>query len=201
MTPTPISLLDRLRDHPDEVSWRRLFDLYTPLIRHWLRRQGLAESDVDDLMQDVCATIAREIAKFDHVGRIGAFRSWIRNIVVNRARGFWRSRKNAPGRLRGGAADDSFGDGLDQLADPDSGLSRLWDREHDEFIARRLLELTRPEFSEPIWRAFERQVIGGLSAAQAAEELGTTVNAVLIAKSRVLRRLRQESHGLIDAVF
>ena len=31
---TPISLLERLRLRPNEESWRRLVDLYTPLIRH-----------------------------------------------------------------------------------------------------------------------------------------------------------------------
>jgi hypothetical protein len=31
-----------------------------------------------------------------------------------------------------------------------------------------------------------------------AAELGTTVNAVFLAKSRVLRRLRQEAQGLVD---
>jgi RNA polymerase sigma-70 factor, ECF subfamily len=34
-------------------------------------------------------------------------------------------------------------------------------------------------------------------AADVAESLGLSVNAVLIAKSRVLRRLRQEGRGLI----
>ena len=34
-------------------------------------------------------------------------------------------------------------------------------------------------------------------ASEVAETLGLSVNAVLIAKSRVLRRLRQEGQGLI----
>jgi hypothetical protein len=35
-------------------------------------------------------------------------------------------------------------------------------------------------------------------AAQVAEALGMTLNAVLVAKSHVLTRLRQESAGLVD---
>jgi hypothetical protein len=36
------------------------------------------------------------------------------------------------------------------------------------------------------------------SPAQVAQELGLSLNAVLIAKSRVLRTLSQEARGLID---
>ena len=55
-----------------------------------------------------------------------------------------------------------------------------------------------PEFTGPTWLAFRRQVIDGLPAAEVAAELGTSVNAVLLAKSRVLARLRKEARGLID---
>ena len=47
------------------------------------------------------------------------------------------------------------------------------------------------------WQAFRRQVLDGQSASAAATELGVTVNAVLIAKSRVLRRFREEVAGLL----
>ena len=62
------------------------------------------------------------------------------------------------------------------------------------------MELIAPEFTPATWRAFRRQVLDGMTAAQAAEELGTSVNAALIAKSRVLRRLRREVQGLIDVL-
>jgi RNA polymerase sigma-70 factor, ECF subfamily len=98
-------------------------------------------------------------------------------------------------RPEGGTA---AGDRLAQLADPASGLSRQWDADHDRHVARRLMDLLEPEFSPATWAAFRRQVVDGLSASAAAAELNTTVNAVLLAKSRVLRRLRDEAAGLID---
>ena len=45
---------------------------------------------------------------------------------------------------------------------------------------------------------FRRFVLDAVPAAEVATELGTTRNAVFIAKSRVLARLRQEAEGLID---
>lgn len=85
-----------------------------------------------------------------------------------------------------------------QLEDPDSDLSRVWNEEHDRHVMRRLLELLRDEFEPRTWQAFQRFALDNLPAAEVAKELNMTANAVFIAKSRVLARLRQESAGLLD---
>ncbi len=85
-----------------------------------------------------------------------------------------------------------------QLADPNSALCRSWDEEHDRHVTKTLLASIRLEFQPATWRAFERQVQDGQTASEVAEELGLTVNAVLIAKSRVLKRLREKAAGLVD---
>ena len=87
---------------------------------------------------------------------------------------------------------------LDQLADPASELARGWDEEHDRHITRTLLASIRLEFQPATWRAFQRQVQDGFPAADDAGGAGPVVNAVLIAKSRVLKRLREKAEGLVD---
>jgi RNA polymerase sigma-70 factor (ECF subfamily) len=189
---TPVSLLDRLQRRPDAQSWRRLLEVYGPFIRRFLRDPALW-ADVDDLVQDILAVLVRELPTFRRQ-RCGSFRAWLRTVTVNRVNAWWRQRHGRPAAAGGSAAAEQFA----ELADPHGGLSRLWDAEHDQFVARRLLELLEPEFSPGIWRAFRRQVLDGASAAATAAELGLTVNAALIAKSRVLRRLRDEAAGLLD---
>jgi RNA polymerase sigma-70 factor (ECF subfamily) len=183
---TSASLLDQARDR-QSAAWQRLVSLYTPLLHAWLTAAGLQPADRDDLTQRVLEVLVRQLPGFEHNGRPGAFRTWLRGITVNLLREHWR------GRPQAGA-----GSVLDQLADPAGGLSRLWDEQHDRHVLRVLLEQVRPEFSEARWRAFCRVSLDGVSPAVAAEELGMTVNAVLIAKSRVLARLRKEARGLID---
>ena len=185
---TPLSLLERVRDPADETAWRRLVNLYTPLIHRWLCR-SVTGADEDDLVQEVLSAVLRAMPSFEHSGQRGAFRRWLRITTLHRLSTFRRSRRGRP---------DSPPEAWEELEDPDSELSRNWDREHDEYIARRLLELMEPEFSQPTWQAFRRQVIDDLKPAEVAAELGTSVNAVLLAKSRVLARLRQEGRGLID---
>jgi RNA polymerase sigma-70 factor (ECF subfamily) len=189
MSATPVSLLERLRLAPDDASWQRLVDLYTPLIRGWLRRCGLQESDADDLTQEALGVLVRELPQFRREPRTGAFRRWLRLIAVNRLRAFWRERRRGP---------DSLGDALAQLEDPDSGLSRLWERQHDQHVARRLLELIRPDFEPATWEAFRLVTLEGRPTAAVAEQLGLSPNAVRIAKSRVLSRFRREAEGLLD---
>ena len=194
MNDTPLSLLERLRLRPDPVSWQRLVDLYLPFVRHWLRRQNVQPADVDDLTQDVLATVVREMPEFKHDLRTGAFRRWLRTIALNRLRSFRRSRQ--PHLI--GTGDSGYLLAMAQLEGPESDLSRQWDEEHDRHVVRRLLELIEPEFEPATWRAFRMLVLEGQSTAEVAQALGLSANAVRIAKSRVLARLRHEADGLID---
>jgi RNA polymerase sigma-70 factor (ECF subfamily) len=187
---TSRSLLERLRDPADAASWQRLVALYTPWLHGWLRRYHVPEADADDFVQEVLTVVAGEVREFQPGERRGAFRSWLRTILFNRLRGYWRQQQTRPAA---GAAEI-----LTLLEDSASDLDRVWDREHDDFILRRLLELIAPEFTPPTWRAFHRQVVDEIPATAVAAELGITPNAALIAKSRVLRRLREEARGLTD---
>ncbi len=189
MTLTSATLLGRLRDGGDRLAWERLVALYTPLIRAWLGRQLPQESDVDDVAQQVFTVLVEKVPGFAHNGRPGAFRTWLRGICVNRLRMFWRTREV-------GAADAEAV--LQQLDDPRSELSRQWDREHDESVLRQALALIEPEFKPATWAAFHAVGLKGHEPDAVAAKLGLSVNAVFIAKSRVLRRLREEVAGLVS---
>ena len=86
---------------------------------------------------------------------------------------------------------------LDELEDPHSDVGRRWDEEHDRHVVRQLLELIRPEFRPASWDAFTGVMLDGKKPADVANALGVSVNAVLLAKSRVLARLRQVGLGII----
>jgi RNA polymerase sigma-70 factor (ECF subfamily) len=187
MTATSATLLQRLRDR-DDSAWQRLVSLYTPLVRRWLARSLPQSADVDDLVQQVFAVIVEKFPAFAHCGRPGAFRTWLRTIGANRLRMFWRSRPAA------GPDPEPL---LRQLEDPHSELSRQWDREHDQHVLRQALELIEPEFKPTTWQAFRRLALDEATPEAVAADLGLTVNAVFIAKSRVMRRLREEIDGLV----
>lgn len=191
MADTPGSLLERLQKQPDAASWQRLVDLYTPLIRTWLCRYETLPDDVEDLLQDVLHVLVRELPGFRHQQRRGAFRCWLRMITVNRLRQHWREQRSRRREV-------GFEAILDQLEDPASDLSQLWDQEHDRHVACQLLERICRDFTPGTWQAFRRYVLEGARAAEVSRETGLSVNAVLLARSRILRRLREEARGLLD---
>lgn len=183
---TSASLLDQARDQRAE-AWERLVALYTPVLHQWLVSAGVQTADRDDLCQRALEILVRQIRSFEHSGRAGAFRAWLRGVVTNLLREHWRGR--APG---GDSA-------LAELADPRGSLSQAWDAQHDRHVLHGLMQLVRPDFTDSTWAAFRRIALEGAAASVVAQELGLSVNAVLIAKSRVLTRLRQEARGLVDS--
>jgi RNA polymerase sigma-70 factor (ECF subfamily) len=195
MPETPQSLLERLR-RPDapQADWERLVAVYSPLLRNWILRYPLQNVDADDLVQEVLTVLVRKLPRFRHNGRDGAFRGWLRSVLAYEVSAFLRGRRRRPRPA------DPQGEAspLLQLARNDSELSRRFDEEHDRHVVARLLQLVRPEFTPTTWQAFERSALQGRPAAEVAAELGLTPNAVCIARSRVIRRLREEAHGLVE---
>lgn len=194
MADTSASLLGRLRDRSDVGAWNRFIHIYTPLVQGWLCRLAAPPSEIDDLVQEVMTVVVRELPDFRYDPARGSFRGWLRTITANRLREVWRARRSRPTA----SGDGEFLNMVEQLEDPASSLSQLWDHEHDRHVAHQLLATIEPDFEPKTYQAFQRVVMGGEKAAAVAAKLGLSVNAVLIAKSRVLARLRQEVQGLTD---
>jgi RNA polymerase sigma-70 factor (ECF subfamily) len=118
----------------------------------------------------------------------------LRTIVCSRTADYWRA--------VGASAPASGGSGataaLQEIADPDSDLNRRWDEEHDRYLLGCLLDLVEQEFEPTTLCAFRRLALEGAGGAEVAAELGLSVAAVYMAKSRVLRRIRREAGGLVD---
>jgi RNA polymerase sigma-70 factor (ECF subfamily) len=193
MSTTSLGLLDRLKEAPPGADdWGRLHDLYLPLLRKWLSQVPGLRDEADDLTQEIFVALLRGLPAFER-RRHGAFRAWLRQITVNRIRTFWKDRRKQP--AAGLAETDRL---LEQLEDPASHLSQQWERDHDRHVYEKLVQIVQPDFEAQTWRAFTRFALDGVSAADTARELGMTETAVLQAKFRVLKRLREEAGELLD---
>jgi RNA polymerase sigma-70 factor (ECF subfamily) len=187
METTPSSLLERLRRSPEQAAWEKFVDLYTPLLFTWATRLGLTGHDAADLVQDVFAVLVEKLPGFEYDPR-RSFRAWLKTVLLNR----WRKQQRRP-RVANAAAGGSLSD----VAGPDD-LPDLEEDEYRRYLVSRALALMQTEFQPATWRACWEFVVRGRPAAAVAAELGMTVNAVYVAKSRVLRRLRAELRYLLD---
>ena len=190
---TSIGLLDSLQRNDDE-SWQLFHDIYVPLIRKWLRGHGLTDNDSEDVAQEVLVVVMGKIADFRRQ-RVGSFRCWLRNITVNCLRSHRRSNWKHPHSAGG----DSTAEMLRDLACPRSELTQLWNREHDRHVLGYAMKEVKDTFAEKTWQAFRGVALDREPAKQVAQRLDMSVNAVCIAKSRVINRIREVVSGLVDS--
>ena len=183
---TSTGLLTRAKGR-DEDAWKRLVRLYSPLVYHWVRSAGLKDADAQDLLQEVFSAVAGGLERFRKDRPGDTFRGWLRTITRSKLADHYR-RAKGPRATGGSDAQDMFHSIPDVLSDSSGSDSSLDER----LVQLGALELIRSDFAEKTWRAFWRCAVEGESPAEVAADLRVTPSAVRLAKSRVLRRLREE---------
>ncbi|OWK45688.1 sigma-70 family RNA polymerase sigma factor [Fimbriiglobus ruber] len=188
MDQTSSSLLDQLQGPDRAAAWGRFVRLYTPLLAHWAARAGVRQADRPDLIQDVFLTLLRALPSFSY-DRGRSFRAWLHAVFVNK----WKDacRKKAPVTLAA--------DGSSFPAPPVSDHAPAIDEaEYRAVLVARAARLIESDFNPLTWQAFWKTTIEERAVAEVAAELGLSANAIYLARSRVLARLRQELAGLLE---
>jgi RNA polymerase sigma-70 factor, ECF subfamily len=188
---TPLSLLERIRTR-DPDAWRRLIELYQPLVQFWCSRGGLQGPEVEDAAQEIFAAAAANLDSFHHDQPGDTFRGWLRSIARNQVRLHYRRNQGRP-RAEGGS--DAWRN-LQDVADPLANVEAEEDVEMSH-VYKRALDQVRCEFEEQTWQAFWLSAVEDRSPATLSEQLGMTPAAIRQAKSRVLRRLKKEMGELL----
>jgi RNA polymerase sigma-70 factor (ECF subfamily) len=185
------SLLVRIRDVRDAEAWAQFVDVYAPLVYRFARRRGLQDADAADLTQEVLRAVARSARRLKYDPKRGTFRSWLFTVAVNKLRNFLASRKRQP-QATGDSSDFRR---LDEQPAAESDEAE-WDRAYDQRIFAWAAEQVRGSFEDSTWQAFSATAVEGRSPKEVAAELGLSVGAVYIAKSRVIARLKAQIRQL-----
>ena len=185
------TLLDQLRSGRPE-AWERLVRLYSPVVYRWCRRSGLAAEDAADVLQEVLSAVMRHLSDFRRDGPLDSFTAWLAAITRNKVHDHYRRRHGKP-EARGGSTAQRR---LSEVPQPPKPLEPSDecirpDAESAAWLSRGALETIRAEFEARSWQAFWQTAVEGRAPAHVASDLDMSVAAVYMAKSRVLRRLRQ----------
>jgi RNA polymerase sigma-70 factor (ECF subfamily) len=184
------SLVLRLQKPGDQAAWAEFVSLYEPFVYRLARGKGLQDADARDLCQEVFRKVAQAIERWDPDPAKGSFRGWLfriaRNLVVNFLAGQHRLVRGS-GRTT-----------VQQLleAQPDSDAEAEFAMEFKRRAFRWAAEQVQHEFTDSTWQAFWKTGVEDRPVAAVAEELGLSVGAVYIARSRVLGRLRERATQL-----
>jgi len=163
--------------------------LYGSLIHRWCRRSGLTADDAADVFQEVLAAVALHLPDFRRDRPEDSFSGWLASITRNKVCDHYR-RQRGRARARGGSTAQRQMAEVPQPPEPSEESIRP-DAESEAWLSRRVLEMIRVEFEPRTWDAFWQTAVDGQLAADVAADLEMSVPAVYMAKSRVLRRLRQ----------
>ena len=109
-----------------------------------------------------------------------SFRGWLRTVLRNK----WQEiQRRQPQPTAAGIPVEREGE---------DDIAAVAETEFQQHLTVRALQLMQAEFQPATWKACWEHVVLDRPAAEVAAELGVSVNAVYLATSRVLRRLRGE---------
>ncbi|GAB5405649.1 MAG: sigma-70 family RNA polymerase sigma factor [Aureliella sp.] len=190
---TRATLVYRLRDRDDHDAWGDFVSSYGPMLYRFTRSRGLQDSDASDLVQDVMRSVGMAIGRLDYAKEKGGFRAWLFTITRNKLSTYFEKRQ----RIGATANDTAQFELLNQTSGP-SELDAQWELEHQRQLAAEAMQKLRPTIEPNTWKAFELTAIDGLSADEAAEQIGISKGAVYVARSRVTAKLRAEVEQRMD---
>lgn len=191
---TSRSLIDRLKNN-EAPAWRDLVQLYSPLIFHWCRRAGLPDQECPDTVQEVFRSVVAGIGQFRKRTEADTFRGWLRTIARNKVHDYFRRHGKQPAAVGGSEAHLRLAGAAD-VDDDLAGDEQDLQAEHE--LYRRAFDMIRRDFKPQTWNAFWQVVVEGKDALQVAQELNMRPGTIRVAKSRVLRRLREQLGELLD---
>lgn len=183
---TRLTLIGRLQTARDEAAWAEFLIVYEPLVLGLLRKQGLQDSDAQDICQQVLAAVIRDIERWKPDGAAASFRRWLFQITRNRVTNFLARPRLGTIALGGTDAQEMM------AAQPDLHDSFTDDIEEDyqKHLLLCAIGQVRSEFRDATWQAFWQTCVDGRPVEEVARELGMRIGNVYVARSRIMARLR-----------
>ena len=193
LVPTRATLIQRLKNWQDQLSWQDFFDTYWKLIYKAALKGGLNEAEAQDVVQETMLSVAKHMPAFKYDPAIGSFKAWLLNTTR------WRIRDQI--RKRGPFADcrslsDDFATGthaMDQAVDPTSQeLNALWDAEWEKNLLDAAMAKVKRRADPQQYQIFDFYVNKRWMPVKVAEAFGVSIGQVYLAKHRVTEMIKEE---------
>ncbi|HEY5912304.1 MAG TPA: sigma-70 family RNA polymerase sigma factor [Verrucomicrobiae bacterium] len=201
LVPTRRTLLERLRDLDDHLSWQEFFDTYWKLIYCAALKSGLSDSEAEEVVQETVIGVARRMETFRYEPRECSFKGWLMHITRRRIIDHLRKRQTRPDAwvpLPGDTATTDLG-----LQVPDAAAERafqgLWDEEWRKNLVDAALERVKARVQPEHYQIFYLHSVKNMPARQIGELLGATAAKVYVVRHRIGRLVKRELEALARA--
>ncbi len=183
---TTTQILEDLKGSNDALVWNTFRDHFYPVIVNFARSLGLSSTYAEDAAQETMLTFLKAFRSGRYNREKGRLGSWVfgvaRRVILN-------FRKRLPREYA--VADNPTGTSFWNMIEDEGAVKHTWETEWKRMVLEKCLQQARREFNSKVFRAFELYALSEKSVAEVGHALGMSHNAIYIAKSRVLSRLRQ----------
>jgi RNA polymerase sigma-70 factor (ECF subfamily) len=187
MEETRLSLLQRLRAPGDSAAWDDFVKMYEPLLVSYVRKKGVPEHDVGDVVQNIYVALLRALPTFQLDKARGRFRSWLYQVTMNAVTD--RARR----KMRRGKREVGWTENTPEPAAFDPAPDAEWEQAYRERMFQLALEQVRRDTNEGTWECFRRYLLEGRTGEEVAAELGMLPNTVRKNASRVLAKVSEQA--------
>jgi len=186
--PTRRSLLGRLQQWDDDLSWRQFFDLYWKLIYGTALKAGLTDDEAQEVVQETVLAVAKNMPAFTYDPSVCSFKGWLLHLTRRRIADQFRKRQRAD-RL-GQHADASV---LEQAPDPATdAIEAVWEEDWQKHLVEVATDNVRRRIKAKQYQVFDLYVLRNWPAAEVARSLRVNVAQVYLARHRVTALIRKE---------
>jgi RNA polymerase sigma-70 factor, ECF subfamily len=187
---TTTQVLEDLRGDGESPAWSEFDRHFRKVVVGFALASGLSRQDAEDAAQETMLAFVKSFREGKYDRERGRLRDWLfgvaRRVVLN-----LRSKRPLEHLI----ADKTTGTSFWDLVKDDKGVEELWQAEWRNMVLGQCMEQARAESDPKIFQAFEMYGLREMPVERVAEELGMSRNAVYIAKSRILSRLRELEKG------
>ena len=183
---TRVSLIIRLPDAADVDAWRDFAESYEPFVYRFARRRGLQDADAREVVQEVFLGVARAIRRWEPDANRARFRTWLFRIAKNQLLNKLSSRR------REMVLDTGAWERVEADAAQDFSCSPEEEAEYRQAVFSWAASRIEKQVKPKTWSAFWLSSVDGRGIEEVADELGVSTGQVYVARSRVIRKLREE---------
>jgi RNA polymerase sigma factor (sigma-70 family) len=201
--PTRLSLLERLKNRDDSLSWRGFFETYWRLIYNVARKSGLSEHEAEEVVQETVIGVSRNIEHFNYDPNRGSFKSWLLQMTRWRILDQLKNRRREQSKfvpLTHAAESNEHTSAVEAISSSNSfGMSDLWEKEWRNNLLEAALERIREEVSPRHFQVYYFHVIQEESVRTVCRMFGVNTAQVYLIKHRISALLKKEVKRLEKA--
>ncbi|MCK4871919.1 MAG: sigma-70 family RNA polymerase sigma factor [Phycisphaerales bacterium] len=181
---TRATLLLRLKDQTDQVSWAEFDARYHRLLYGYARAKGASHDDAEEVVQEVEFAIFKSIGNFDYDVSKGRFRGYLRRAVANALNRRAARAKRAPQSI-----DPTEQDYI--LVEEDQ-QDEVWEQQWRHHRIRQAMERIAESVDAKTIEAFTMHVLDEQPVETVCEKMNITHDNLYQIKHRLMDRLRIE---------